>query len=127
MIGFNQSFVTYDANPRFAGDSKYSSSKAFKLAISGIISFSTKPLLLGIFFGLVLATGAFILTVFTIINYFLDQTIPSGWTTIITLLLLFNGVQLLIIGIIGLYIGDINQEVKNRPRYIVDKEIGFHQ
>lgn len=125
IIGFKQTYIEYKADYRAGGVSKYSFYKSFQLAITGIISVSTKPLYLGIFIGLFLSLSAFLLVLFTIFNYFYDKTIPSGWTTIVALVLLFNGAQFLIIGIIGAYIGNIDREVKNRPRYLIDEEIGF--
>jgi polyisoprenyl-phosphate glycosyltransferase len=111
-IGFKQVGVAYVAEKR--------------LAVSGVLSFSTKPLQIGIFAGGLLAVVALVLTVFTIVNYFVDKSLPSGWTTVVTLLLLFNGVQLIVIGILGAYLGGIYEEVKRRPRYIVEEKITYH-
>ena len=69
------------------------------------------------------AVLAFVLLFASLISYFVDRTVPSGWTTLVAIGLLFSGVQLIIIGIIGMYIGDIYEEVKRRPRYIVEEEI----
>jgi len=59
----------------------------------------------------------------TVVEFFLDKSIPSGWATVVVLLLLFSGIQLIVLGIIGAYIGGIYEEVKGRPRYIIDEEI----
>lgn len=125
-IGFKQVGVAYVAEKRLAGVSKYSFSRMMQLAVSGVLSFSTKPLQIGIFAGGLLAVVALVLTVFTIFNYFVDKSLPSGWTTVVTLLLLFNGVQLMVIGILGAYLGGIYEEVKRRPRYIVEEKITYH-
>lgn len=122
-IGFKQAKVEYIAEKRFAGESKYSLIRMFKLATAGILSFSTRPLHTGIFIGVGFAAFSFLLLIFTVIDYFLDHTIPSGWTTLVILLLLFSGIQLIVVGIMGLYIGGIYEEVKGRPRYIIDEEI----
>jgi dolichol-phosphate mannosyltransferase len=124
-IGFNQAGVEYQAAQRAAGRSKYSLSRMFALATAGILSFSTKPLRMGIFVGLGMATLGFVLGAVTVFEYFIDRSIPSGWTTIVTLLLLFSGVQLVFMGIMGTYIGGIYEEVKNRPHYIVDEKINL--
>jgi glycosyltransferase involved in cell wall biosynthesis len=122
-MGFNQASIEYSPEPRFAGKSKYPLSRILQLAITGILSFSTRPLYIGIFVGVVFAAIAFLFMSTAFISYFLDHTIPSGWTTLVVLLLLFSGVQLIMLGIIGAYIGGIYEEVKGRPRYIIDEVI----
>jgi dolichol-phosphate mannosyltransferase len=125
-IGFNQTSIEYAAAKRAAGQSKYSFSRMINLGIAGILSFSTKPLKLSIFIGMGLAATSFILGAITVVEYFIDKTIPSGWTTIVTLLLLFSGVQMIFIGLLGAYIGGIYEEVKGRPHYIVDEGININ-
>jgi len=122
-IGFNQAGVEYTAEKRFAGHSKYSLSRMIKLAMAGILSFSTKPLQLSIFIGALFALLAFVLIIASVIKFFLVQSIPNGWTTLVVLLLLFSGIQLIVLGIMGAYVGGIYEEVKGRPRYIVEEEI----
>lgn len=121
-MGFQQIGIEYVAEKRFAGESKYSLSRMMQLAIAGILSFSTKPLQVGIFIGIGFSVLAFLFILFAIIKYFIVQYIPSGWTTLVVLLLLFSGIQLIILGIIGAYIGGIYEEVKGRPRYIIEEE-----
>ena len=124
-IGFNQTGVEYIAAKRIAGNSKYSISRMFSLAMAGILSFSTKPLRMSIFVGMGFALLSFILVIFTIYSYFVDDTIPSGWTTIVILMLLFSGIQLVFMGILGIYIGGIYEQVKSRPHYIIDERINI--
>ncbi|MFM0029589.1 glycosyltransferase family 2 protein [Paraburkholderia madseniana] len=126
-VGFNQLGLEYVAEPRFAGKSKYSLSRMARLAADGILSFSTKPLQIGIFVGVGFACLAFLFSIYAIVSYFIDRSIPSGWTTIAVLLLLFSGVQLIVIGVLGAYIGGIYQEVKHRPRYIIEEEVSHDQ
>lgn len=125
-IGFNQASIEYVAARRAAGRSKYTLPRMISLGVSGILSFSTKPLQLSIFFGVGLSALSFIIGIFTLISYFLDSSIPSGWTTIVMLLLLFSGAQLIFMGILGTYIGGIYQEVKARPHYIIDETINLN-
>jgi dolichol-phosphate mannosyltransferase len=125
-IGFNQAGVEYLAAKRAGGSSKYSLSRMFALAAAGILSFSTKPLKMGIFVGVGMAFLGFALGAVTVVEYFIDRSIPSGWTTIVTLLLLFSGVQLIFMGIIGAYIGGIYEEVKGRPHYVVDEKLNLN-
>lgn len=125
-IGFNQVGVEYLAAKRAGGHSKYSLSRMLALATAGILSFSTKPLKMGIFVGIGMALLGFAVGAFTVVEYFIDRSIPSGWTTIVTLLLLFSGVQLIFMGIIGAYIGGIYEEVKGRPHYVVDEKLNLN-
>ena len=122
-IGFRQTGIEYVAQKRAGGYSKYSLSKMLQLATAGILSFSTKPLQLGIFVGVIFSLLSLIMAMWTVVEFFLDKSIPSGWTTLVVLLLMFSGIQLIVLGIIGAYIGGIYEEVKNRPRYIIDEEI----
>ncbi len=126
-IGFQQTGVEYIAEKRFAGQSKYSFSEMLQLAMAGILSFSTKPLHTGIFVGIAFALIAFIFLIWAVASYFVDRSIPSGWTTLAVLFLLFNGVQLIVLGIMGAYIGGVYEEVKGRPRYIIEEEISHHE
>lgn len=125
-IGFQQIGIEYIAERRVAGQSKYSLSRTLQLAMVGILSFSTKPLQASIFIGIGFAGLAFLFLTLAIVSYFIDRTIPSGWTTIVALLLLFSGVQLIVLGIMGAYIGAIYEEVQGRPRYIIEEEILHH-
>jgi glycosyltransferase involved in cell wall biosynthesis len=124
-IGFNQARIDYAAAPRAGGHSKYSLPRMMALATAAILSFSTKPLHMSIFLGLGFAAASLLLVLFTVVEFFRDNAIPSGWTTIVTLLLLFSGVQLIVMGILGAYIGGIYEEVKGRPHYIVDEMINL--
>lgn len=125
-MGFKQDSVEFVAERRFAGQSKYSLSRMVQLAMAGVLSFSTKPLQMGIFVGISFSALAFVLIVAAIIKYFIVQSIPNGWTTLVILLLLFSGIQLVVLGIMGAYIGGIYEEVKGRPRYLIDEVISHH-
>lgn len=124
-IGFNQAGLKYVAGRRQGGSSKYSFSRMMSLALAGVLSFSTKPLQLSIYCGIWLATASFALGLYTLVEYFRQASIPSGWTTIVLLLVFFNGVQLIFTGILGVYIGGIFEEVKARPHYVVDEAVNF--
>ncbi len=122
-IGFRQARVDFIAAARVAGESKYNLGRMMKLASAGVLSFSTKPLQVGIFIGVGFAALAFIYTLVIIGTWFVDRSLPSGWTSLVVLLLLFSGVQLIVVGILGAYIGGIYEEVKGRPRYIIEERI----
>lgn len=122
-VGFRQIDVKYFAANRAGGHSKYSLTKMVTLATTGIVSFSSKPLQIGIFVGVGFSLLAFILILWAVARYFIDRTTPAGWPTLVVLLLLFSGIQLIVLGIIGVYIGALYEEVKGRPRYLVEEEI----
>jgi len=124
-VGFKKSLVHFNAEERYLGDSKYSWNKMFQFAGSGIISFSKKPLRYSAIIGFVVAFLGFCSGCYSIFTYFIFNDIPSGWTTLSVLIAIIGGTQLLCIGIIGEYIGNIFEEVKQRPLYIVEEKINF--
>ncbi|MBY0291761.1 MAG: glycosyltransferase family 2 protein [Alphaproteobacteria bacterium] len=124
-VGYNQVGIKFTADKRHSGESKYSLVSMIKLATSGILSFSLKPLQLIIFIGLFFSLLSFFLGLYTLSMYFISHTFPSGWTTLTILLLMFNGINFVFLGIIGAYIGVIFDEVKNRPHYIIDENITY--
>jgi glycosyltransferase involved in cell wall biosynthesis len=126
-MGFRQTGVAYVARKRGGGYSKYSLSKMLQLATAGILSFSTKPLQLGIFVGVMFSLLSFVMIIWAVVEFFVNKSIPSGWTTLVVLLLMFSGIQLIVLGIIGAYIGGIYEEVKDRPRYIIDEQITCYE
>lgn len=122
-IGYKQTGIEFIAEKRHAGESKYSFSKMLQLAAAGILSSSTKPLQFGIFLGLSFSVLSFIFMAYAIAKFFVIQSLPSGFTTLVVLMLLLNGIQLIVLGTIGSYIGGIFMEVKGRPRYIIEETI----
>lgn len=126
-MGFKQKGVEFVAANRFAGTSKYSLSRMLNLATAGVLSFSARPLHAGIFIGIGFAGLAFLVMLSAVISFFIDKTIPSGWTTLVSLLMLFSGIQLIMIGVMGAYIGGIYEEVKGRPHYIIEEVIEHHE
>jgi polyisoprenyl-phosphate glycosyltransferase len=126
-VGFRQTAAYYDREARFAGDTKYPLRKMVRFAIDGITSFSTVPLRfatwLGVFAGLLaVATALWALY----IKLFVSGAV-QGWTTIIIVVALGASAQLLMIGVLGEYIGRIYEEVKRRPLYLVAEEINLSQ
>lgn len=120
-MGFDSIGVEYQAGIRMAGTSKYSFRKMIELATVAILSFSIKPLQIGIVIGLGSALLSFLLMIYLLGAYFLHESTPSGWMTLIIALLLIGGIQLIVIGIVGAYVGGIYEEVKGRPRYLIDQ------
>jgi polyisoprenyl-phosphate glycosyltransferase len=123
--GFKQAGIPYERPARFAGETKAGFCAAFNVAMNGIFSFSYFPLHLATILGFVISIATFIL-VFIEIGLFLvyGQVVPGFTTTIILMLFLF-GMLFFLIGIVGIYIARIYDEVKGRPNFIVAERIGF--
>ncbi len=126
-LGFRQLGIPFQANARFAGESKYSLFRMVRLAMEGFTSFSTLPLRWAAYLGFFSAVSGLPYGIFAIYQViFTNQTVP-GWASIIVAVLFLGGVQLMSLGIIGEYIGRIYTEVKRRPLYVMEELIGFAQ
>ncbi len=118
-LGFERQAVPYEAQQRFAGDTKYLFAKMLRFALDGIFSFSIVPLRLISLLGAATVTLGIAYGVYSIgVRLFSDAAV-SGWTSLVVLVLVFSGTQLLSLGILSEYVGRIYEEVKHRPRYIV--------
>jgi dolichol-phosphate mannosyltransferase len=118
-VGFKQIAVEYERDERLAGESKYPLKKMLKLSMDGITSLSYKPLKLASYVGVTLSGIGFIyLFVVLYLKLFTNSTI-TGWSSLIVIQLIFSGITLFILGMIGEYIGRIYDETKQRPLYIV--------
>lgn len=124
-VGFKSTGLTFPVRERKAGKSKYSLAQMARFGITGVVSFSKSPLIASTFIGFAFAAFGFINALVTLIQYVVFGSFPSGWTTIVMLLSIFSGTQLIFLGIIGQYIGAIFDEVKRRPHYIVEEKINF--
>ncbi len=124
-VGFTRKGIRYDSAERIYGESKYTWPRIIKFALSGIISFSRKPLQYAITVGLMLSLVGVLLATYSFFMYFYDEQVPSGWTTLSIVISIFGGMQFLFLGIIGEYIGSIFDEVKARPLYIVEDKINI--
>lgn len=120
LIGYRTDSVYYDRKERVAGESKYPLKKMLALAFNGISSFSVKPisLILGVGMGILLVSV--FAAVYALISYFTGRVVP-GWTSLILSIWFLGGLQLLAVGLVGLYVGKIYTEVKGRPRYNIEK------
>lgn len=119
-LGFKSTSISFTAPPRQQGETKYTLKKMLDFALNGIISFSTLPIHLMSIFGFFVSICSFIYLIWVIIEQYLGNTV-SGWSTIVGLILLMNGIQFIMLGILGEYISKIYKETKSRPVYIVDK------
>jgi dolichol-phosphate mannosyltransferase len=118
-VGFRQCRILYEPAARYAGRSKYSFRKMLQLAAMGITSFSTRPLYLSVLLGFAMSFFALLFGAEAMYEYFFTNATVSGWTTLVVLLVLIGGVQFIMIGIIGVYLGKTFVEVKGRPAYII--------
>ena len=117
-IGFKQTSIMFMPNARHSGKSKYSVQKMIKFALQGVTSFSIKPLYAAIYLGFTFSLLSILYMPFAI-HAFLTGKVVTGWTSIIMTIVFFGGLQLTILGIIGIYIGKMFMQVKNRPNYII--------
>lgn len=126
-VGYRQTSIQYDREPRFAGRPRQSLGRLVTLALDGIFSFSKFPLRIATLLGIVVSVSAFLLMATVIyLRLFTDRAI-LGWASLMTSTLFLGGVVLLTIGIIGEYVGRIYDEVKRRPLYIVAERIGLEE
>ena len=120
LVGYKSTSVYYERNERIAGESHYPFSKMLNLALNGITSLSTKPLRYITTIGLVMAFISFLVIIWAIAARFAGNTV-AGWTSMVGIMALIGGIQLFCLGIIGEYIGKIYSEVKQRPKFIIEK------
>lgn len=118
QIGYKTDIAYYARNERVAGESKYPLKKMISFAMDGITSFSVKPLRLITGIGFIILVLSFIVLIYSLFMKIIGNTV-SGWTFIVCSIWLIGGIQTLCLGVIGEYIGKIYNEVKARPRYIV--------
>ncbi len=126
-VGFRQTYIEYERDERFAGETKYPLRKMLHFAMDGMIGFSTKPLKLVQSIGVLTIGIALLLFVYALISKFVLRSVVSGWTSIIVAITFFSGVQLFSIGILGEYIARIYDESKNRPLYLIREKINFQE
>jgi dolichol-phosphate mannosyltransferase len=124
-LGFRQTEVTFHRPPRAAGETKYPFWKMLRLAVSGVIGFSDAPLRLAIWLGLFVSALAVLYGVYIVGLWLTRSDLVQGWSSTIVVISLLCGINMLMTGIIGLYIGRIHAEVKRRPLYIVGERVGF--
>ena len=122
LVGYRTDSVFYDRSERLAGESKYPLSKMINFAVNGITSFSIKPVRMVLTLGIIFTLIALGILVYVLIAYFSGRTV-SGWASLILSLWFIGGCVLIGLGIVGEYIGKIYIEVKDRPRYNIEKEI----
>lgn len=117
-IGFQQKGISYEPMIRYSGSSKYTLNNLIKLATQGLTSFSTKPLTFAIYLGFIFSAASLLYIPYILISLHYHYSRP-GWASVIFTISFFGGIQLMIMGIIGLYLGKTFIQSKQRPRYII--------
>jgi dolichol-phosphate mannosyltransferase len=118
-MGFTQKKIVYQADSRFSGTTKYTFKKMAAFAVNGITGFSIKPLRFATLLGIFISLLSFFYGLYAIVIYYVNASVISGWASLLTSVLFIGGIQLIILGIIGEYIGKIYMQLKNRPFYII--------
>jgi dolichol-phosphate mannosyltransferase len=124
-VGFKQIGVTYDRSERFAGTTKYPLRKMVNFAIDGIVSFSNAPLRLALALGFFVSITSFVYAIVAIVLKLSGAFTVPGWTSIVFVASFLGGVQLIVLGVVGEYVGRIYVETKRRPLYIVSRSAGL--
>lgn len=124
-VGFKHDFIIFNRPDRQKGKTHFSYSRMFRVAIDGITAFSAVPLRLATYFGIVCALLGFVGILMVLLITLLPGYGFNGWATIVVSILFMGGIQLIILGIIGEYIGRIYTEVQRRPLYIIKDKVGL--
>jgi polyisoprenyl-phosphate glycosyltransferase len=126
-VGFKQIGVHYERDERFAGKTKFTLAKMVDFAVDGIVSFSNAPLRLVLTFGFVVAIVSFVGAITALILKLAGAFVIPGWASLVFLTGFLGGVQLIVLGVVGEYVGRVYEETKSRPLYIVRRAIGLEQ
>jgi len=118
-VGFRQTALLYDRDSRFAGVTKYPFWRLMRLALDGIVAFSTRPLALASYAGIVFAAGSVVLLCYILYSWLYVGKTPQGWASLMMVVTLMGSIQLFVLGIIGQYLGRMHEQVRGRPLFIV--------
>ena len=124
-LGFKQTSVEFHRPERAAGETKYPFMKMLRLAINGVVGFSDTPLRAANWAGVGVSALALLYGMYVIAMWLTSSQLVSGWSSTIVIISFLCGVNMLMTGIVGLYVGRIYNEVKHRPLYVVDRTAGF--
>ena len=125
--GFNTFYLPYTAEKRKKGDPKFSFIKSFTMGIKGIVSFSIKPLYISIYLGFGIASLSFIYGLYEIYAKLILRSVPAGFTDIIASILFLSGIQLIVLGVLGIYIGNLKKQTSQRPEYLIKNMVGINR
>ena len=124
-LGFKTKVISYEQAQRQHGESKYTLSRMIKLSLAGITSFSVRPLYLSLYLGATFSCLSICYLLYALFVKFFTNKSVSGWASVIASVLLIGGVQLLILGVMGIYLGKLFIQTKGRPQYIVRETVGL--
>jgi len=125
-LGFRQTFVEFERPSRAAGETKYPIWKMARLAVSGFIGFSDAPLLLAVWMGVTVSALGLAYGLYVVGAWVAGAHLVEGWASTIVVVTLLCGMNMLLTGIVGLYVARIHAEVKRRPLYVVAEAVGFN-
>ena len=126
-LGFKETAIDLQADARFEGKSSYNLKKKIKMALEIITSQSNKPLLFSIHLGFISALISFAYILYLVVRALFVGDVLLGWTTIVASIYLVGGALLAAIGILGIYIGNIFDEAKNRPLYVIAESLNSEE
>jgi hypothetical protein len=122
-VGFRTTQIEFIGAARTASVSKYDIWRLLQFSISGIVSFSKAPLRFATAVGTLISFGSILYGVYLALSFCFGGPMPPGYTSLIVALLFLGGLQLLVLGVVGEYIGSIHTEVKHRPLYVIDRMV----
>lgn len=123
-LGFRRAFVAHNRAPRLQGTSKWSFTRKLSMAFDSITAFSYAPIKAMTYLGFASALAGFLFAVYTILHWLAGGQAPEGWSTLMVVVLLMGGVQMVMMGILGEYIWRGLDEARRRPRYVIEDHIG---
>lgn len=126
-LGFQSTVIDVEHDKRAEGKSSYNIKKKVKMATSFITAQSNKPLYMSIYIGMFFAFFSLAAIIYCLVNYFIAGNIPGGWTSVFISVYLLGGIILMVLGMIGIYIGNIFEESKGRPLYVIREKINLEK
>lgn len=126
-VGYPSIGVPFRADARLSGQAKYGFRRMLRLALDGVISFSAAPLYAAIYAGLAISSLGFLYAVYVVYARFFTDNVVPGWASLVVFGAFVAGLQLTLMGMIGVYVGRIYEEVKQRPLYLVHSTLGFRE
>jgi polyisoprenyl-phosphate glycosyltransferase len=122
-VGFRQEPILYDRDARFAGETKYPFRKLLALALDGIFSSTCKPLRFALPVGLAAISLSLVFGIYAVVSWLFVSRTPQGWPSLMAAIAFFGGAQLVVLGILGEYLGRVFEQTRGRPLFLVDSVV----
>jgi dolichol-phosphate mannosyltransferase len=122
-VGYRQEAVVYERDARFAGKTKYPLRKLIALAVDGIISTSLKPLAFAMVIGSITVVIGLLLLAYAVGSWLFVGRTPQGWASLLIAVVFMGGLQLMVLGVMGEYLGRIHEQIRARPMFLVDRVV----